>query len=41
MNANSLSWFEVVVREDSSDVTFLLEVRHPLMAKAAPAGRRS
>jgi NAD(P)H-flavin reductase len=31
--------FEVVAREDFSDVTYLLEVRHPLMAKAARPGQ--
>lgn len=31
--------FEVVAREDFSDVTFLLEVRHSLMAKAARPGQ--
>ena len=31
--------FEIVRREDFSDVTYLLEVRHPLMAKAAKAGQ--
>lgn len=31
--------FEVVAREDFSDVTFLLEVRHPMMARAAKAGQ--
>jgi NAD(P)H-flavin reductase len=36
---NELSRFEVVAREDFSDVTYLLEVRHPLMAKAARAGQ--
>jgi len=30
---------EIVVREDFSDVTFLLEFRHPMMAKAAKAGQ--
>lgn len=36
------SWdnrFEIVVREDYSPVTFMLEVRHPLMAKAARPGQ--
>jgi len=33
------SGFEIVTREDFSDVTYLLEVRHPLMAKAARAGQ--
>ena len=33
------SGFEIVAREDFSDVTFLLEIRHPLMAKAARPGQ--
>jgi NAD(P)H-flavin reductase len=31
--------FEIVTRRDFSDVTYLLEVRHPLMAKAARPGQ--
>jgi NAD(P)H-flavin reductase len=31
--------YEVVAREDFSDVTFLLEIRHPLMARAAKPGQ--
>jgi NAD(P)H-flavin reductase len=31
--------FEIVAREDFSDVTYLLELRHPLMARAAQAGQ--
>jgi NAD(P)H-flavin reductase len=31
--------FEVVARQDFSDVTFLLEIRHPMLAKAARAGQ--
>jgi NAD(P)H-flavin reductase len=31
--------FEIVAREDYSDVTYMLEVRHPQMAKAAKAGQ--
>jgi sulfide dehydrogenase subunit beta len=31
--------FEIVAREDFSDVTFALEVRHPLLAKAAQPGQ--
>ena len=31
--------FEIVRREDFSDVTYLLEIRHPLMAKAARPGQ--
>jgi len=33
------SGFEIVAREEFSDVTFLLEIRHPLMAKAAKPGQ--
>jgi NAD(P)H-flavin reductase len=31
--------FEIVDRQDFSDVTFLLEIRHPLMARAARPGQ--
>ena len=31
--------FEIVAREDFSDVTYLLEVRHPAMARAAKPGQ--
>src|SRR5208283_4146953 len=31
--------FEIVARQDFSDVTYLLEFRHPLMAKAAKPGQ--
>ena len=31
--------YEIVAREDFSDVTYLLEIRHPLMAKAAKPGQ--
>ena len=31
--------FEIVTREDFSDVTYLLEVHHPQMAKAAKPGQ--
>jgi len=34
-----MSEFEIVAREDFSDVTYLLEVRHPQMAKAAKPGQ--
>jgi len=34
-----MSQFEVVAREDFSEVTYLLEVRHPQMAKAARPGQ--
>ena len=33
------SVYEIVARQDFSDVTYLLEVRHPLMAKAARPGQ--
>jgi len=39
MKANAMSNFEIVTREDFSDVTYLLEVRHPMMAKAAKPGQ--
>jgi len=31
--------YEIVARQDFSDVTFLLEVRHPMLARAARAGQ--
>jgi NAD(P)H-flavin reductase len=34
-----MSGFEIVSREDFSEVTYLLEFRHPLMAKAAQPGQ--
>lgn len=36
---NQTSDFEIVAREDFSDATYLLEIRHPLMAKAARPGQ--
>ncbi|TAN56731.1 MAG: sulfide/dihydroorotate dehydrogenase-like FAD/NAD-binding protein, partial [Betaproteobacteria bacterium] len=39
MMSDRLSRFEIVTRQDFSDVTYLLEVRHPLMAKAARPGQ--
>jgi len=39
MHPADSSSFEIVAREDFSDVTFLLEVRHPMLAKAAKAGQ--
>ena len=36
---NQTSNFEIVAREDFSDATYLLEIRHPLMAKAAKPGQ--
>ncbi len=38
MAAEDLS-FEIIAREDFSDVTYLLEVRHPEMARAARPGQ--
>ncbi len=34
-----MSSFDIIRREDFSDVTYLLEVRHPMMAKAARPGQ--
>lgn len=34
-----MSKFQIVAREDFSDVTYLLEVSHPMMAKAARPGQ--
>ena len=34
-----MSQFEIVAREDFSEVTYLLQVRHPQMAKAAKPGQ--
>ena len=39
MGVNRASLYEIVTREDFSDVTFLLEVFHPLLAKAARPGQ--
>lgn len=39
MNAQVASAYEIVAREDFSDVTFLLECNHPLMARAARPGQ--
>jgi NAD(P)H-flavin reductase len=38
-DTGSISRYEIVRREDFSDVTYLLEIRHPLMAKAARPGQ--
>ena len=38
-DATGGSGFEIVAREDFSDVTYLLEIRHPLLAKAARPGQ--
>jgi NAD(P)H-flavin reductase len=38
-NSDELTRFDIVAREDFSDVTFLLEIRHPLMARAARPGQ--
>jgi len=37
--ANSGSAFRIVAREDFSDVTYLLEVAHPMLARAARPGQ--
>jgi NAD(P)H-flavin reductase len=34
-----MSEFEILAREDFSEVTYLLEIRHPLMARAARPGQ--
>ena len=39
MTPSTRGAYEIVAREDFSDATFLLEVRHPLMAKAARPGQ--
>lgn len=39
MNDKTTGSFEIVAREDYSDVTYMLEVHHPMMAKAARAGQ--
>ncbi len=39
MATDRLSQFEIVAREDFSDATYLLEVHHPLMARAARPGQ--
>jgi sulfide dehydrogenase subunit beta len=39
MQSLTASQFEIVAREDFSDVTYLLECYHPLMAKAARPGQ--
>jgi len=39
MDNDQRSKFEIVAREDFSDATYLLEIYHPLMAKAARPGQ--
>jgi NAD(P)H-flavin reductase len=39
VKSQAMSRFEIVTREDFSDVTYLLEFHHPLMAKAARPGQ--
>ena len=39
MNPGTQAAFEIVAREDYSDATFMLEIRHPLMARAARPGQ--
>ena len=37
--ANGAQGYEILAREDYSDVTYMLEVAHPMMAKAAKPGQ--
>ncbi|MBK9027369.1 MAG: sulfide/dihydroorotate dehydrogenase-like FAD/NAD-binding protein [Propionivibrio sp.] len=39
MKASKMANYEIVSREDFSDVTYLLEIRHPMMARAAKPGQ--
>lgn len=39
MNDTKWNEFEIVAREDYSDVTYMLEIKHPLMARAAHPGQ--
>jgi NAD(P)H-flavin reductase len=39
VNPGNGAVFEIVAREDYSDATFMLEIRHPLMARAARPGQ--
>ncbi len=39
MNDTKWNEFEIVAREDYSDVTYMLEIKHPLMARAAQPGQ--
>ena len=39
MSAEAIADFEIVAREDFSDVTYLLECHHPLLARAAQPGQ--
>ena len=39
MKAIDMTTYDIIRREDFSDVTYLLEVRHPMMAKAAKPGQ--
>jgi NAD(P)H-flavin reductase len=39
MLSDTLQGFQIVAREDFSDVTYLLEVHHPLMSRAARPGQ--
>ncbi len=39
VNTDQYKRFEIVAREDYSDVTYMLEIRHPLMARAAQPGQ--
>ena len=39
MKASKMANYKIVSREDFSDVTYLLEIRHPMMARAAKPGQ--
>lgn len=39
MKASKMANYEIVSREDFSDVTYLLEIRHPMMARASKPGQ--
>ncbi|MBK8746267.1 MAG: sulfide/dihydroorotate dehydrogenase-like FAD/NAD-binding protein [Propionivibrio sp.] len=39
MKASKMANYEIVGREDFSDVTYLLEIHHPMMARAAKPGQ--
>jgi len=39
MRASKMANYEIVSREDFSDVTYLLEIHHPMMARAAKPGQ--
>ncbi len=37
--AGEAAWFEIVARRDFSDLTYLLEIRHPMLARATRPGQ--